>query len=134
MPYNSHLARRNVYSPARQALTHPNLKLYTSVLNASRKGLLDRMHYQREYVAYMAKQVLKRLSTSGLVQYDQPEYVTEVMTQVMLDELGVEDRLNEDVRKILEEHADEMKRAGASYEEMFKKVKKQLAHDRKVVL
>lgn len=92
------------------------------------------MHYQREYVAYMAKQVLKRLSAAGLVQFDQADYVTEVMTQVMLDELGVEDRLNDDVRKILEQHADEMKRAGASYEEMFKKVKKQLVHDRKVVL
>ncbi len=92
------------------------------------------MHLPREYVAYMAKQMLKRLSTAGLVQFDQPDYVTEVMTQVMLDELGVEDRLNEDVRKILEEHADEMKRAGASYEEMFKKVKRQLVRDRKVVL
>ncbi|HEV2348343.1 MAG TPA: DUF507 family protein [Terriglobia bacterium] len=92
------------------------------------------MHYQREYVAYMAKQVLKRLTASGLVQFDQADYVTEVMTQVMLDELGVEDRLNDDVRKILEQHAEEMKRAGASYEEMFKKVKKQLVHDRKVVL
>jgi hypothetical protein len=92
------------------------------------------MHYQREYVAYMAKQVLKRLSAANLVQFDQADYVTEVMTQVMLDELGVEDRLNEDVRKILEQHAEEMKRTGAAYDEMFKKVKKQLVHDRKVVL
>ena len=92
------------------------------------------MHYQREYVAYMAKQVLKRLSAAGLVQFDQPDYVTEVITQVMLDELGVEDRLNEDVRKILEQHQDEMKRVGASYEEMFKKVKRQLVRERKVVL
>lgn len=92
------------------------------------------MHYQREYVAYMAKQLLKRLSAAGLVQFDQPDYVTEVITQVMLDELGVEDRLNEDVRKILEQHQDEMKRVGASYEEMFKKVKRQLVRERKVVL
>ncbi|MHB8655995.1 MAG: DUF507 family protein [Terriglobia bacterium] len=92
------------------------------------------MHYQREYVAYMAKQVLKRLSAANLVQIDQADYVTEVMTQVMLDELGVEDRLNEDVRKILEQHAEEMKRTGAAYDEMFKKVKKQLVRDRKVVL
>lgn len=92
------------------------------------------MHYQREYVAYMAKQVLKRLSEAGLVQYDQPDYVTEVITQVMQEELSVEDRLNEDVRKILEQHDAEMKRMGASYEEMFKKVKRQLVRERKVVL
>ncbi len=92
------------------------------------------MQFPREYVAYMAKQVLKRLSAAGLIQFEQSDYVTEVMTQVMLDELGVEDRINEEVRKILEQHDEQMKQMGASYEEMFKKVKKQLVRDRKVVL
>jgi hypothetical protein len=92
------------------------------------------MHLPREYVAYMAKQVLKRLSDQHLVEYDQPDFVTEVITQVVLEEVGVEDRLNDEVRKILEVHGDEMKRMGASYEEMFKKVKRQLVKERKVVL
>lgn len=92
------------------------------------------MQLPREYVAYMAREVLKRLSAAGLIQFEQSDYVTEVMTQVMLDELSVEDRINEEVRKILERHDEEMKRVGASYEEMFKKVKKQLVRDRKVVL
>ncbi len=92
------------------------------------------MQFQREYVAYMAKQVLKRLTAAGLIQYDQPEYVTEVMTQVLLDELGVEDRINDEVRKILEEYGGEMKELGATYEEAFKIIKKQLVRDRKVIL
>jgi hypothetical protein len=92
------------------------------------------MQLPREYVAYMAKQLLKRLSAEGLIQFDQPEYVTEVITQVMLDEIAVEDRINDEVRKILEQHEGEMKQVGASYEEMFKKVKRQLVRDRKVVL
>ena len=82
----------------------------------------------------MTKQVLKRLTAAGLIQYEQPEYVQEVMTQVMLDELSVEDRINEEARKILQQHDEEMKQVGASYEEMFKKVKRQLVRDRKVVL
>ncbi len=92
------------------------------------------MYWQREYVAYMTKQVLKRLSDKGLIQYDQPEYITEVMTQVMLDELTLEARIDQEARQILEEHGEEMKDMGASYEEMFKKVKKQLVRERKVVL
>ena len=92
------------------------------------------MHLPREYVAYMAKQVLKKLVEAKLVQYDQPAYVTEVVSQVMLDEVSVEDRINDEVRKILEQHGDEMKRMGASYEEMFKKVKKQLVRERKAIL
>ncbi len=92
------------------------------------------MQFPREYVAYMAKQILKRLTAAGLIQYEQPEYVNEVMTQVMLDELSVEDRINEEARKILEQHGEAMKQVGASYEEMFKKVKRQLVRERKVVL
>ena len=92
------------------------------------------MPLTREFIGYMTKETLKRLTASGLIVYEQPEYVTEVMTQVMLDELSIEARLDEEVRKILEKHGAEMKEAGAEYEEMFKKVKRQLVRERKVVL
>jgi len=92
------------------------------------------MHLPREYVAYMAKRLLKKLVEAKLVQYDQPAYVLEVVSQVMLDEASVEDRINDEVRKILDVHGNEMKAVGASYEEMFKKVKKQIVRERKVVL
>lgn len=92
------------------------------------------MQLSREFAAYMAREVLKRLTVAGLIQYDQPEYVTEVMSQVILDELSVEDRINDEVRKILEEHGNEMKELGATYEEAFKAVKKQIVRDRKVIL
>ena len=92
------------------------------------------MQFQREYVGYMAKEVLKRLTAANLIQFDQPEYVTEVMTQVMLDEFGLEDRINDEVRKILEQHGDEMKQLGATFEDAFKAIKKQIVRDRKIIL
>ncbi len=92
------------------------------------------MQFPREYVAYMAKQVLKRLTQAGLIQYDQPEYVGEVMFQVISDELSVEDRINDEVRKILEKHGNEMKELGATFEDAFKAVKKQLVRERKIIL
>jgi len=92
------------------------------------------MQFPREYVAYMAQQILKRLSAAGLIQFDQPDYVREVMTQVLSQELSVEDRINDEVREKLQQIESEMKDAGASYEEMFKKVKRQLVRDRKIVL
>ncbi len=92
------------------------------------------MQFQREYVAYMAKQVLKRLSDDGLITYDQPDYVTEVINQVMLEELSLEDRINDEVRKILEQHGNEMKELGATFEDAFKAIKKELVRQRKVVL
>lgn len=92
------------------------------------------MQLQREYVAYMAKQLLKRLTVANLIQYDQPAYVNEVMFEVMIDELSVEDRINDEARKILEQHGEQMKFYGATYEEAFRAIKKQLVRERKVVL
>jgi len=92
------------------------------------------MQFQREYVTYMAKQVLKRLSDEGLITYEDPEYVTEVINQMMFDELSLEDRINDEVRKILEEHGNQMKELGATYEDAFKAIKKELVRQRKVIL
>ena len=92
------------------------------------------MHLQREYAAYMAKELIKRLSKEGLIQFEQPDYVNEVIVQVALDELSVEDRINDEARRILEEHSDQMKQFGATYEDAFKAVKRQLVRERKVVL
>lgn len=92
------------------------------------------MQFPREYVPYLAQQVMKRLSAGGLIQIEQPDYVKEVMSQVILQELAVEDRINDEVREKLQQIEAEMKQAGASYEEMFKKVKRQIVRERKVVL
>jgi hypothetical protein len=92
------------------------------------------MYLPREYVAYMARQLTKRLTDEGLIQFEQPEYVNEVILQVVLDELSVEDRINDEVRRILEEHTDQMRQFGATYEDAFKAIKKQIIRDRKIVL
>jgi hypothetical protein len=92
------------------------------------------MQLTRDFISYMAKETLRRLTAADMIVYEQPEYVTEVMTQVMLDELTIEDRIDDEVRKILEQNDAKMKETGAEYEEMFKKVKRQLVRDRKVVI
>ena len=56
------------------------------------------------------------------------------LRQRMMEEITVEDRLNEEVRNILTEHQEEMRRTSVSYQEMYKKAKQQLARDRKLIL
>ena len=53
---------------------------------------------------------------------------------VMGTELGVEDQVNEEVRTILNDYTEEMRRTGVSYQDMFKVVKNKLVKDKKVVL
>ena len=60
--------------------------------------------------------------------------VTERVNAALLEELALEDRINDEVRIILDTYSDEMRRSGANYQEMFKKVKNELVRKYKAVL
>jgi hypothetical protein len=92
------------------------------------------MLIQRDYVAYMAAEVVKKLVEGELIETKNIPGVTQRLNQSMMEEITVEDRVNEEVRTILTQHQDEMRRTGVSYQEMFKKVKGQLARERKLIL
>ncbi len=92
------------------------------------------MLLSRDYVGYMAGELVKRLVATQMIETKAPEELVQRIRRTMLEELTVEDRLNEEVRQILSEHADEMRRSGASYQEMYKKVKTELARQRKLIL
>jgi hypothetical protein len=60
--------------------------------------------------------------------------VEERVAAGLIEELALEDRINEEVRMILDAYSDEMRKSGAQYAEMFKKVKGELARKYKAVL
>jgi hypothetical protein len=92
------------------------------------------MLLNRDYVGYMAKEVVKRLIAAKMIETKNAEELTQRVRQVMTEEITVEDRLNEEVREILSRYTDEMQRTGVQYQEMYKKVKGQLARERKLIL
>jgi hypothetical protein len=88
----------------------------------------------REYVAYISREVVRRLVDTQMIEVTNAAALTEKVRQAVSDELSIEDRLNEEVREILSQWAEEMRKQGASYQEMYKKVKGQLARERKLIL
>lgn len=92
------------------------------------------MLISRDYVGHMASEVVKKLVEGELIETKAAEAVTQRVRQKMMEEVTVEDRLNEEVRQILTEQQDEMRRTGVSYQEMYKKVKAHIARERKLVL
>jgi len=92
------------------------------------------MLLSRDYVGYMAGEVVKRLLAAKVMEAPDAVSVTQRVRVAMQDEISVEDRLNEEVREILTKHADEMRRTGVQYQEMYKKVKGELARQRKLIL
>ncbi len=92
------------------------------------------MIFSRDYVNYLARRTVNHLIDAKLIRTDKVKMVQERVYNALLDELSLEDRINEEVRAILEAYQDEMRRTGASYHEMFKKVKMELARKYKAVL
>ena len=94
------------------------------------------MLLNRDYVGHMGSEVIKKLMEGNLVEIKEKD-VDPVISRVrlrMMEEITVEDKVNDEVRGILTQYQDEMRRTGISYQEMFKKVKGQIARDRKLIL
>ena len=92
------------------------------------------MLLSKEYVGFLARQVTQKLIAGEFIETDKVASVTEALNNAMLEELQLEDRINDEVRLILEQYDDELRKAGASYQEMFKKVKGELVKKYKAVL
>ncbi len=92
------------------------------------------MLLSRDFVGYMAKEVVKRLVSGKMIETKDAESLAQQVRQVMADEVTVEDRLSEEAREILSRYSEEMRRTGVSYQDMYKKVKSQLARERKLIL
>jgi hypothetical protein len=94
------------------------------------------MLLNRDYVGHLASEVVKKLMEDQQVEIkekDRDAVISRVRLRV-LEEITVEENVNDEVRTILTQYQDEMRRTGVSYQEMFKKVKGQIARDRKLIL
>jgi len=92
------------------------------------------MLLSKEYVGYLAREVSKKLIAGEFIETKSVPALTEKLNAAMLEEFGLEDRINDEVRVILEAYSDEMRNAGANYQEMFRKVKNELVRKYRAVL
>lgn len=92
------------------------------------------MRLTRNQIEFIAYRITKELSERGLIDAEQPIKMINDLIGIMTEELLVEDRLNDEVREILTEHSEEMRRTNVEYREMFKMIKKKLARERKIIL
>lgn len=92
------------------------------------------MRIAREYVTYLSRALAQKLVAADLISSPNPASLVEVIHQALQEEFGVEERINDEARAILEAHAEEMQRLGAAYGDAFKKIKAELVRKHKVVL
>jgi hypothetical protein len=92
------------------------------------------MIFSRDYIGYLARRTVKHLIDAKMIATSELKLVEARVASGLVEELSLEDRINDEVRVILEAYSDEMRKTGAQYAEMFKKVKTELAKKYKAVL
>ena len=86
----------------------------------------------RELVDYISRQIVKRMSPLWIESSD-PMLAAEFIAGTIETDLAVEDQLNDEVRDLLSQYSEYMRREGVSYQEMFRRIKNTLIMQRKVI-
>ena len=91
------------------------------------------MRVPKKMVEDMAVQIVQDLIARDFIAHPDQSKLVQLVQNVILDELMVEDRVDEEVRQILSEHTDEIQAANVQYHEMFKRVKAKLQRERNLI-
>jgi hypothetical protein len=92
------------------------------------------MALRKEYVRLLATKVAEELVKQEMIEVPEGLDLVDQIFPVMDAEVNLEDRINEEVRLLLNQYQDQMRQSGASYQEMFKLIKNKLVRERKLVL
>jgi hypothetical protein len=82
----------------------------------------------------MADAVVKRLTVRKIAEIKDENAARAAIRHVVLDNLAGEEQLEADARKLLMDHAKQIKDSAADYRQLLGKVKEKLARERGFVL
>jgi hypothetical protein len=92
------------------------------------------MRLTADEIQFISRKIVKTLVAAERLEVDDEARVVEAIARVIVDELSVEDRLNDEAREVLAQHMNQMERSDITYSEMFRKVKRELAKKKGIVL
>jgi len=93
------------------------------------------MRIPKTWVPIIAKKIIDNLIAKELVRPKIPlDKLLETAEGLMMEELMVEDRLNDEVRLLLKQHESEIERGRMDYRALFDLTKKKLVKERNIVL
>jgi len=93
------------------------------------------MRIPKTWVPNIAGEIMKDLLSKGFIEINAPEEeVARVLEELIIDELMVEDRLNQEVREILKKYDAEIERGRLDYRKLFELTKQRLIKERNIIL
>ena len=93
------------------------------------------MRIPKTWVPLIAKRVLDDLVAKELVTLKAPtEVLMAEAERLIMEELVIEDRINDEVREILKKYTGEIQKGRLDYRRMFELTKKKIVQERGVIL
>ena len=93
------------------------------------------MRVPRTWVPLIAKKMIDDLLAKDLIAATVPvEALISEAEKIILDELMVEDRVNDEVREILRKYTAEMEKGRLDYRKVFEMTKKKIIEERGLVI
>jgi hypothetical protein len=86
-------------------------------------------------IKHIADAIAANLESKGLVEYETPkDAIAAKIAEVITADMLAEDKLNEDVKKLLSAHEAEIAKGQMDYRKVFELTKQKLAKERGMVL
>ena len=93
------------------------------------------MKLQKGFIEVLAKKIVDFLIKEDLIVWeDSPEKLIFIISQIITSDLMVEDRLNEEVKMLLESRTKDYERSMMDYGRVFQMVKSKLVRERGLIL
>ena len=93
------------------------------------------MRVPKSWVPIVAKEIMEELIKRNMIELQEPrEKITELLFELILEELSVEDRLNEEVREMLKKFDSEISKGRLDYRRLFDLTKQKLVKERNIIL
>lgn len=93
------------------------------------------MRIPKSWIPYIANNIIENLIKKDLIELTVTrEQLLEEAEKLILDELMIEDRLNEEVREILKKYESEIEKGKLDYRKLFEMTKQKLVKQRNLVL
>ena len=93
------------------------------------------MRLKKERISALAETLVDRLTGQQIIRTESSKGdIAAGVEQIITDELSVEDRLDDDVRKLLDQYQAQINKGQADERTLFLMIKKQLAKEKGVIL
>ena len=93
------------------------------------------MRITKEFVETLSKKVIRSLKDKDLIIWEETiDKLEAIIAGIIIEDLMVEDRINEEVKTLLESKTEEYERSMMDYGRVFQMVKSKLVRERGLIL